>query len=222
MVSVKRLYLAIARRKIKISMVPSRNLKTYFNIIARAKTRRTHQVRIIEEDQPALRFLWRNLELQRTSDVYQMLVMIFGAALSTCMANYVFRKTALDIREDVAFSADTIKSVENNFYMDDFLKSVCDEATAVRMFREMTSLLVRGAFRVTKWIISSREVLSQILLKRKLTRQLTSVKLGWATNWNGTVRQTVFVSLFAHVRHLSQPSATFRVDYQPCSTQWEC
>ena len=41
-----------------------------------------HQVRIIEEDQPALRFLWRNLELEHPPDVYQMLVMIFGAASS--------------------------------------------------------------------------------------------------------------------------------------------
>ena len=83
------------------------------------------------------------------------------------MANYVLRKTALDNREEVVFSADTIKSVEKNFYMDDFLKSVCDEATAVRMFREMTSLLARGGFRLTKWISSSREVLSQIPSQEK-------------------------------------------------------
>ena len=44
--------------------------------------------------------------------------------------------------------------------MDDFLK--CDEATAVRMFRGMTSLLARGGFRLTKWISSLREVLLQI------------------------------------------------------------
>lgn len=37
-----------------------------------------HQVQIIEEDQPALRLLWRKLELERPPDVYQMLVMIFG------------------------------------------------------------------------------------------------------------------------------------------------
>ena len=120
------------------------------------------QVQIREEDQPALSFLWRNLELQRPPDLYQMLVMILGAASSPCMANYVLRKTTLDNREDVLFSEDTIQSVEKNFYMDDFLKSICEEATAVRMFREMTSLLSRGGFRLTKWISSSREVLSQI------------------------------------------------------------
>ena len=78
------------------------------------------------------------------------------------MANYVLRKTALDNRQDVAFSVDTIKSVEKNFYMDDFLKSVCDKTTAVRMLREMTSLWARGGFRLTKWVSSLREVLSQI------------------------------------------------------------
>ena len=78
------------------------------------------------------------------------------------MANYVLRKIALDNREDVSFSEDTIRSVEHNFYMDDFLKSVYDEATAVRMFHEMTSLLSRGGFRLTKWISSLREVVSQI------------------------------------------------------------
>ena len=93
--------------------------------------------------------------------------MIFGAASSPCMANYVLRKTTLDNRQDVAFSADTIKSVEKNFYMDDFLKFVCDETTAVRTFREMTSLLARGGFRLTKWISSLREVLSQIPLQEK-------------------------------------------------------
>ena len=76
------------------------------------------------------------------------------------MANYVLRKTVLDNRQDVAFSVDRIKSVEKNFYMGDLLKSVCDETTAVQMFREMT--LARGGFRLTKWISFSREVLSQI------------------------------------------------------------
>ncbi|XP_020611034.1 uncharacterized protein LOC110049570 [Orbicella faveolata] len=133
-----------------------------------------HQAQIIEEDQPALRFLWQNLELERPSDVYQMLVMIFGAASSPCMANYVLRKTALDNRQDVAFSVDMIKSVEKNFYMHDFLKSVCDEATAVRMFREMTSLLARGGFRLTKWISSSREVLSQIPPQEKASPRTQS------------------------------------------------
>ena len=98
-----------------------------------------------------------------------MLIMIFGAASSPCMAmaNYVLRKAALDNRQNVVFSVDMIKSVEKNLYMDDFLKSVCDETNAGQMFREITSLLVRGGFSLTKWISYLREVLSLILPQEK-------------------------------------------------------
>ena len=77
------------------------------------------------------------------------------------------RKTALDNSEDLPFSAEMIKSVEKIFYMDHFLKCVCDEATAVRMFREMTSLLARGGFRLAKWISTLHEVLLQIPSQEK-------------------------------------------------------
>ena len=88
-----------------------------------------HQCQVIEEDQPALRFLWRNLETKRSPDVYQIIVMIFGAASSPCTANYLLRKTADDNCDDPSFSLETIDTVKRNFYMDDLLKSVRDEAT---------------------------------------------------------------------------------------------
>ena len=121
-----------------------------------------HQCRIIEEDQPALRFLWRNLKVNRSPDVYQMCVMIFGATSSLCTATYVLRKTADDNRGDPMFSSDTIDPVLKNFYMDDLLKSVSSVSTASRLQLELTSLLARGGFRLTKWSSSSREVLCQI------------------------------------------------------------
>lgn len=121
-----------------------------------------HQVLVIEEDQPALSFLWRELDINRAPDVYQMRVLIFGAASSPSTANYVLRRTAEDNREDPAFSQETINAVSKNFYMDDFLKSVNDVATASMLQEEMTSLLARGGFRLTKWSSSSREVLSRI------------------------------------------------------------
>ena len=121
-----------------------------------------HQCLIIEQDQPALRFLWRNLETSRNPDVYQMMVMIFGAASSPCTANYVLRKTADDNCEDPSFSPETIEAVKRNFYMDDLLKSVRDETSATQLQKELTALLARGGFRLTKWSSSSREVLSQI------------------------------------------------------------
>lgn len=121
-----------------------------------------HQVLVIEEDQPPLSFLWRELDINLALDVYQMRVPIFAAASSPSTANYVPRRTAEDNREDPAISQETINVVLKNFYMDDFLKSVNDVTTASLIQQEMTSLLARGGFRLTKWSSSSREVLSQI------------------------------------------------------------
>ena len=121
-----------------------------------------HQCLVIEQDQPALRFLWRNLEKTRDPDVYQMLVMILGAASSPCTANYVLRKTADDNSWDPSLSPETIEAVRRNFYMDDLLKSVRDETSAIRLQKELTVLLARGGFRLTKWSSSSRKVLSEI------------------------------------------------------------
>ncbi|XP_067024040.1 uncharacterized protein [Acropora muricata] len=121
-----------------------------------------HQVLVIEEDQPALSFLWRELDINRAPDVYQMSVLIFGAASSPSTANYVLHRTAEDNREDPAFSQEAINAVSKNFYMDDFLKSVNDVTTASLIQQEMTSFLACGGFRLTKWSSSSREVLSRI------------------------------------------------------------
>ena len=79
-----------------------------------------------------------------------MLVMIFGAASSSCTANYVLRKTADDNCDDPSFSPETIERVKRNFYMDDLLKPVRDEATATKRQRELTVLLARGGFRLTE------------------------------------------------------------------------
>ena len=74
-----------------------------------------HQCLIMEQDQPALRFLWRNLETNCDPDIYQMLVMIFGAASSPCTANYVLRKTTDENCEDPLFSPETIEAVKSHF-----------------------------------------------------------------------------------------------------------
>ena len=117
---------------------------------------------MIEEDQPELSFLWRELDVNRAPDVYQMRMLIFGAASPPSTANYVLCKTAEDNRADPAFSQETINAVSKNFYLDDFLKSVNDVTTASMLQQEITSLLARGCFRLTKWSSSSQEVLSQI------------------------------------------------------------
>ena len=77
---------------------------------------------MIEEDQPTWSFLWREPDINRAPDVYQMRVLIFGDATSPSTANYVLRRIAEHNCEDPALSQETINAESKNFYMDDFLK----------------------------------------------------------------------------------------------------
>jgi len=167
-----------------------------------------HQCQIVEEDQTALRFLWRDLETKRSSDVYQMLVMIFGAASSSCTANYVLRKTADDNCDDPSFSPETIETVKRNFYMDDLLKSVRDEATATKLHQELTALPARGGFRLTKWSSSSWRSFRRSRTRRWLHHQLiwTSTTCQLNDPWvcYGTQKRIPLDSLSPHASQSCQ------------------
>lgn len=47
-----------------------------------------HQVRLLPEDQPLLRFLWRDGVKERNPDVYEWRVLPFGTTCSPCCATY--------------------------------------------------------------------------------------------------------------------------------------
>lgn len=122
------------------------------------------QVRVIEQDQPSLRFLWRGSERKHTPDVYQMPSMIFGAKSSPCNASYCLRQTALD--NQASFVEETIEAVLTDFYMDDLLKSLPSELEATTLALQMIDLLSRGGFHLTKFMSNSREVLSKLSIPR--------------------------------------------------------
>ena len=77
------------------------------------------QVGVIPEDQPSLRFLWREDPATEVT-VYQYVRHIFGSKDSPTCANYALRRTASGNRNKFPEAA---ISVEDNFYMDDFLES---------------------------------------------------------------------------------------------------
>ena len=121
-----------------------------------------HQVRVTKEDQPALSFLWRDLDESKSPDVYQMQAVVFGAKSSPAMANFVLQRTAHDHREPTTEGEAAAAAVQSNFYMDDFLKSVETSEAAIAMQQETTKLLAAGGFRLTKWLSNSRKVLECI------------------------------------------------------------
>ena len=120
-----------------------------------------HQVRVNPEDRSALRFLWwPDGDLDLEPEEYMMTVHLFGAVSSPSCANFALKKTAADNQAD--FSSEAVRTVERNFYVDDCLKSVESEEDAIHLSGELSQLLKRGGFRLTKWLSNKRKVVESV------------------------------------------------------------
>ena len=120
-----------------------------------------HRVRVSREDADSLRFLWKDdIFSPDPPDTYQMLVHIFGAKDSPACANYALKRVARDNERD--YDKATYETVMKNFYVDDLLKSVKSEEEAVRLSKELISMLRQGSFRLTKFSSNSRKVLEAL------------------------------------------------------------
>ena len=120
-----------------------------------------HQVRVIPQDCEYLRFLWwPEGDISKQPDEYQMLVHLFGASSSPSCANFALRRTAEDNRD--SFDLQTIDTVFRNFYVDDCLRSVATPEEAIKLTTDLSALLSKGGFHLTKFISNSREVMATI------------------------------------------------------------
>ena len=55
-----------------------------------------------------------------------------------------------------------VRTVQQNFYMDNFLKSIRTPPEAIEIYHKVRDILIKGGFNLTKWITSDNEVKSQI------------------------------------------------------------
>lgn len=79
-----------------------------------------HQVRLLPEDRPLLRFLWRDLKVQEQPSVFEWQVLPFGTTCSPCCAVYALQKHVLDHSQP---GEDVRHSVLMSFYVDNCLQS---------------------------------------------------------------------------------------------------
>ena len=128
-----------------------------------------HQIFVSPNDTDALRFLWRKSPDEVFSDC-KMLVHIFGKVYSPCCANWALR----EIPEMVDKSLKRV--VANNFYMDDFLSSLSDEKTLIRLFLSLISCLNTCGFRLTKWVSDSK-IIQKNIPSSELTPKFTNLDL---------------------------------------------
>ena len=89
-----------------------------------------------------------------------MCLHVFGGASSASCANYALRRISIDNVEE--FGKETADVIQNNFYVDDLLKSVKDLDTAKTLVKNFINMCRSGGFNLTKFISNCKELLISI------------------------------------------------------------
>ena len=120
-----------------------------------------YQVRVPRNDCDCLRFLWwPNGDVSEKPIVYRMLVHLFGSVSSPACANMALRQTVEDNEEK--YNSTVTQTMLRNFYVDDCLKSLEDEESAINLVYDLISLCQDGGFHLTKWISNKKDVIGSI------------------------------------------------------------
>ena len=104
-----------------------------------------HQILVENKDRDVLIFLWRDSYIGPAED-YHLNVHLFSKVASPCIANWNIKKTAKD--QSDPFDQISIKTIENDFYMDDFLSSFHEISVARKVYIDVMII----------WIHDKREV----------------------------------------------------------------
>ena len=117
------------------------------------------QVQVPKRDKSCLRFLWRPT-MNEPVQIYEYQRHVFRAKSSPTCANYALKRVAINNDDEFTIPANTI---QNNFYMDDFNKSVETSEEAIEVFKQLQPLLSEHGFEQKKWITNSDVVTNAIL-----------------------------------------------------------
>ncbi|XP_056324239.1 uncharacterized protein LOC130237344 [Danio aesculapii] len=123
-----------------------------------------HQIRLLPEDKPLLRFLWRNIQRESPVNVYEWQVLPFGTTCSPCCATFAVLKHT---RDHTSPDEDARMSVERHFYVDNFLQSVPSEDKATKLVNKLQSLLASGGFELRQWASNIPSVVAHLPLEAR-------------------------------------------------------
>jgi hypothetical protein len=117
-----------------------------------------NQIRIPEEDQPSLQFLWRDNVTDEVA-TYHFERMLFGDVSAPPRAVHVLNCIARDGAHDKPIGA---RAIKDNMYLDDLMTSCMSEQTAVAIQQEARALVEDGGFRFKKWVSNIPAVLEGV------------------------------------------------------------
>ena len=115
------------------------------------------QVQFPEQDRSCLRFFWH----PRTNEhvqIYEYHRHVFGGKSSSVCAIYALKQVGLDNEKEYLIA----KAIQNNFYKDDFIKSVETIEEAIELFNQLQTLLSQHGFEKKKWISNNDAITKAI------------------------------------------------------------
>nr|XP_061816936.1 uncharacterized protein LOC133606706 [Nerophis lumbriciformis] len=180
-----------------------------------------HQIRLLPEDRPLLRFIWRDLRSEDPPDVYEWQVLPFGTTCSPCCAIFALQQHARNHQHN---HPGLLKSVEQSFYVDNCLKSFTDISEAAQQVTQLRKLMAEGGFDLRQWASNQPEVLAQVppegrsttteqwLSQNRVEPQEPALGLRWncATDTLGYQR-----------RNIEHTILTMRTAYQVLASQYD-
>ena len=84
--------------------------------------------------------------MNKPVQIYEYQRHVFGAKSSPTCANNALKRVAIEKEDEFSIAA---KTIHNNFYMEDFIKSVQTTEEAIKVFKQ---LLSKNGFELKKWI----------------------------------------------------------------------
>ena len=120
-----------------------------------------YQMNVPPEERDFLRYLWwPNGDLSQDPATYRMRVHVFGAISSPTCSNYALRRCATDNLHK--YNEEVTSAILHDFYVDDFVKSMEEESSAIQLVKDIKECLAEGGFNLCKWMSNSRSVLESI------------------------------------------------------------
>lgn len=101
-----------------------------------------HQVHLLTQDTPLLRFLWRNLDCRSPPTVFEWQVMPFGTTSSPCCVIYTLQRVIKDEQVDKRIT----HSIHNCFDVDNCLQSFPTPEEAQELQYSLRNTLSSGGF----------------------------------------------------------------------------
>ena len=91
---------------------------------------------------------------------HEMCVHVFGGTSSPSCSNYVLKGTSIDGEDQFGIAA--AETVQDNFDVDDLLKSLDNEREAIKLIKNVKAMCASGGFKLTKFLSNSKQVLPSI------------------------------------------------------------